>query len=203
MASHARLHAELIGLLRQHSPFLDQRHLVLLAQMVTGLLLSQTVCFDRWKSVLPLGNCLAASWQRRCQRWLLWNRCCVVVLSVVAHGRAIPLLWHTLASASAASSGLRDPQRIDRLLLIVAIAVMGSLQGYAISLTGLRRQVDPHWRQGRRFVRIGLATLQVFVADIKVKLMTWMPIPQRQLGPCIPSRGVRLAPAQAALVHAD
>lgn len=101
------------------------------------------------------------------------------------------------------SSGLRDPQRIDRLLLIVAIAVMGSLQGYAISLTGLRRQVDPHWRQGRRFVRIGLATLQVFVADIKAKLMTWMPIPQRQLGPCIPSRGVRLAPPQAALVHAD
>ena len=50
MASHARLHAELIGLLRQHSPFLDQRHLVLLAQMVTGLLLSQTV-----SRVNPLG----------------------------------------------------------------------------------------------------------------------------------------------------
>lgn len=377
MASHARLHAELIGLLRQHSPFLDQRHLVLLAQMVTGLLLSQTVCFDRWKSVLPLGNCLAASWQRRCQRWLcntridvealygplilwalqnwqkpgqslhlaldttmLWNRCCVVVLSVVAHGRAIPLLWHTLehpsASVSAgisialldkadrllagfgaitlladrafpcdellrwfdgksrwqfvmrlrgdteihgtaapmgcqvrrlrlhqghcrgfrnvqlwsdgcqkanlllanpaglpvdepwylvsnadptldlvwsygqrfcceqlfrdqksgifqlASSGLRDPARIDRLLLIVAIAVLvGSLQGYAISLAGLRRQVDPHWRRGMSFVRIGLATLQAFVADTKARLMTWMPIPQRDLGPCIPSRGVR------------
>lgn len=45
VTSHARLHAELIGLLRQHSPFLDQRHLVLLAQMVSGLLLSQTVCF--------------------------------------------------------------------------------------------------------------------------------------------------------------
>ena len=70
MVSQARLHAELLGLLRQHSRFADQRHLVLLAQMVTGLLLSQTVCFDRWKSVLPLGHCLPSSWQRRCQRWL-------------------------------------------------------------------------------------------------------------------------------------
>ena len=41
------------------------------------------------------------------------------------------------------------------------------------------------------FARIGLATLQAFVADTKARLMTWMPIPQRDLEPCIPSRGVR------------
>jgi hypothetical protein len=70
VASHTRLHRELISFLRQHSAFCDQRHLVLLAWMVARLLLSQTVCFDRWKSVLPLGHCLAASWQRRCRRWL-------------------------------------------------------------------------------------------------------------------------------------
>lgn len=141
MDSHARLHAELIAFIRQHCPARDQRHLVLLSWMVAGLLLSQTVCFDRWKSVLPLGYCLAASWQRRCQRWLsngrlnaealygplivwalqhwqtpgqalplaldttmLWNRCCVVVLSVVAHGRAIPLVWRTLEHPSASVS---------------------------------------------------------------------------------------------------
>ena len=41
--------------------------------------------------------------------------------------------------------GLRDPQRIDRLLLVVAIAVLlGSLQGYAVSLAGERRRIDPH-----------------------------------------------------------
>ena len=90
------------------------------------------------------------------------------------------------------SSGPRDPQRIDRLLLVVAIAVLvGSLQGYAVSLAGKRRRVDPHWQRDLSFVRIGLATLQTFVADTKAKLMTWMPIPQRDLGPCIPSRGVR------------
>ncbi len=46
-------------------------------------------------------------------------------------------------------SGLRKPPRIDRLLLVVAIAVLaGSLQGYALSLAGLRRQVNPHWKRG-------------------------------------------------------
>ena len=284
MASLAQLHVELTGLLRQHCPARDQRHLTQLGWMVAGLLLSETVCFDRWKSRLPLGHCLAASWQRRCQRWLsnaridgeelyeplilwaiqswqtpgqalhlaldttvLWNRFCVVVLSVVAHGRAIPLLWQTLehpsASVSAAvsiallekaerllagfgaitlladrafpcdellawfrgrarwryvmrlrrgecrgfravrlwsygrrfcfeqlfrdqksgvfqlaDSGLSCPQRLDRLLLVVAIAVLTSgLQGYALSLAGLRRQVDPHWRRGMSVLRIGLA----------------------------------------------
>jgi hypothetical protein len=154
--SRARLHCELTSFLRQHCPVRDQRHLVLLGWMVAGLLLSQTVCFDHWKSRLPLGHCLAASWQRRCQRWLansridpeslygplilwaiqgwqnpcqalhlaldttmLWNRICVVVVSLVCHGRAIPLLWQTLehpsASVSAAVSiGLLE--KVDRLL---------------------------------------------------------------------------------------
>jgi hypothetical protein len=374
VASHARLHGELIAFLRQHCPVRDQRHLVLLGWMVTGLLLSQTVCFDHWKTRLPLGRCLAASWQRRCQRWLansridaeslygplirwaiqgwqnpdqalhlaldttmLWNRICVVVVSVVCHGRAIPLLWQTLehpsASVSAAvsiglleradrllagfaaitlladrafpcaellgwlehqpgwtyvmrlpgdteihgtaaplgcqvrrlrlrrgqcrgfrnvrlwadgsctanlvlahptglpveepwylisnaepaldlvwsygrrfcceqlfrdqksgvfqlaDSRLRDPQRIDRLLLVVAIAVLaGSLQGYALSLAGLRRQVDPHWRRGMSFLRIGLGALQMVVADAAARLMAWLPIPVQELEPCIPSR---------------
>jgi hypothetical protein len=70
VACHTRLHRELIGFLRQHSAFCDQRHLVLLAWMVAGLLLSQTLCFDNWMSVLPLGHCRVTSWQRRCRRWL-------------------------------------------------------------------------------------------------------------------------------------
>lgn len=383
MASPARIHAELIGFLRQHCPARDQRHLVLLAWMVAGLLLSETVCFDRWKTRLPMARCLAASWQRRCQRWLansridvqalygplilwaiqhwqkpghtlhlaldttmLWNRLCVVVVSVVVHDRAIPLLWQTLehpsASVSAAisiallekanrllagfesitlladrafpcdeliawfqgrprwryvmrlrgdteihgtaaplgcqvrrlhlrcgqcrgfrgvrlwadgsqsvslviahptglpveepwylisnaepsldlvwsyaqrfcceqlfrdqksgvfqleSSGLREPERIDRLLLVVAIAVLASsLQGYALSLADLRRQVDPHWKRGMSFLRIGLAALQMAVADAAARLMDWLPIPLQELEPCIPSRKARRRQVQA------
>ncbi len=70
MASSAQLHAELIGFLRQHSPDRDQRHLVLLGLMVTGLLLSETVCFHLWKARLLLAHRLEASWQRRRGRWL-------------------------------------------------------------------------------------------------------------------------------------
>ena len=383
MDSRARLHCELTGFLRQHCPVADRRHLVLLAWMVAGLSLSETVCFDRWKMRLPLAHCLAASWQRRCQRWLansridvqalygplilwaiqywqnpgqvlylaldttmLWNRFCVVVLSVVAHGRAIPLLWQTLEHPSASvsapvsiallekadrllrgfgaitlladrafpcdeliawfrgrsrwnyvmrlrgdteihgtaaplgcqvrrlhlhrgecrgfrgvrlwadgnqtvnlviahptglpveepwylisnaepslelvwsyaqrfcceqlfrdqksgvfqleSSGLREPERIDRLLLVVAIAVLvGNLQGYALSLAGLRRQVDPHWKRGMSFLRIGLAALQMAVADASAKLMDWLPIPLQELEPCIPSRQAKRKQARA------
>jgi len=120
-------------------------------------LLSETVCFDRWKTRLPLGHCLAASWQRRCQRWLansridgealygplvlwaiqhwqnpghtlhlaldttmLWNRFCVVVVSVVAHGRAIPPLWQTLEHPSAsvsASVSIALLEKADQLLV--------------------------------------------------------------------------------------
>jgi hypothetical protein len=35
--THARLHADLTGFLRQHCPVCDERHLVLLGRMVTGL----------------------------------------------------------------------------------------------------------------------------------------------------------------------
>ena len=105
MDPQTRLHRELIGLLRQHSAFCDQRHLLLLGWMVAGLLLSQTVCFDRWNSVLPLGHCLAASWQRRCLRWLS-NSCIDVealygplVLWAIQHwqkpGQALPLALDT------------------------------------------------------------------------------------------------------------
>jgi len=60
VASRAQLHAELIGFLRQHGHVRDQRHLVLLAWMVTGLLLSETVCFDRWKTRLPTAQSASA-----------------------------------------------------------------------------------------------------------------------------------------------
>ncbi len=377
MDSHAQLHAELIVFLRQHCPIADERHLVLLAWMVAGLLLSQTVSCGHWQRALPLHHCLAASWQRRCRRWLsngridaaalfgplvlwaiqhwqkpgqalhlaldttvLWNRFCVVMLSVVCHGRAIPLLWQTLehpsASVSAAvviallqradrllsgfstitvladrgfpsaellrwfeeqsrwryvmrlrsdtwihgtaapmgcevrrlrlprghcqrfrgvqlwgdgsqranlvlarpvgiaaaepwylvsnldpsldlvwaygqrfcceqlfrdqksgifqleRSRLRDPARIDRLLLVVAIAVLvSSLQGYAVSLAGQRRRVDPHWKRGLSFARIGLRWLQQSVVAGRRALLAWMPIPLQTLEPCVPSRAVR------------
>lgn len=74
MDSHARLHAELIVSHRQHCPVADQRHLVLMGWLVTGLLLSQTVYLGQWKRSIPLGRSLASSWQRRSRRWLSNSR---------------------------------------------------------------------------------------------------------------------------------
>lgn len=58
-------------------------------------------------------------------------------------------------------SGLRDPIRIDRLLLVVAISVLIShQQDYALSLAGERRRVDPHRKRRLSFARIELPWLQ-------------------------------------------
>ena len=102
------------------------------------------------------------------------------------------------------SSGLRNPQRIDRLLLVVAIAVLvGSLQGYAVSLAGERRRVDPHWQRGLSFVRIGLKWLQQCVANNAKALLAWAPIPLQDLEPCIPSRGVLQRQKEPWFTHLD
>ena len=74
MAPPNRLHLDLASLLEQHGSFRDQRHLMMLARMVAGSLLSQTLCCDRWKTALPLDRSLATSWQRRCQRWFSNDR---------------------------------------------------------------------------------------------------------------------------------
>jgi hypothetical protein len=88
-----------------------------------------------------------------------------------------------------ADSGPRDPQRIDRLLLVIAIAVLaGSLQGFALSLAGLRRQVDPHWKRGMSFLLLGLGVRVMLASIASASLMAWLPIPLQELEPCIPSR---------------
>jgi hypothetical protein len=72
-----------------------------------------------------------------------------------------------------------------------------SLQGYALSLAGLRRQVDPHWKRGMSFLRLGLRTLQMLASDATARLMAWLPIPLQDLEPCIPSRKAQRKQAQA------
>jgi hypothetical protein len=90
------------------------------------------------------------------------------------------------------SSSLREAERIDRLLLLVAIAVLVShLQGYAVCLAGELRRVDPHWKRGLSFARIGLHWLQQSLITVRRALLAWVPIPLQALEPCIPSRGVR------------
>jgi hypothetical protein len=74
------------------------------------------------------------------------------------------------------------------LLVVVAIAVLlSSLQGYAVSLSGQRHRVDPHWKRGLSFARIGLHRLQQSAITAGRDLLTWLPIPLQTLEPCIPA----------------
>ena len=52
---------------------------------------------------------------------------------------------------------IEEPQAIDRLYLVVAVSILYStLQGMAVQIAGLRRQVDPHWQRGLSYLKIGI-----------------------------------------------
>lgn len=58
-------------------------------------------------------------------------------------------------------SRLRSEAALERLYLIAALALLYSTtQGMAVSIAGLREQVDPHWRRGISYLKIGLRWLQ-------------------------------------------
>jgi Transposase DDE domain len=60
-----------------------------------------------------------------------------------------------------ADSRLRSPSALERLYLITAVALLyATTQGLAVQVSGQRRQVDPHWRRGISYLKIGLRWLQ-------------------------------------------
>jgi hypothetical protein len=86
------------------------------------------------------------------------------------------------------SSRIGDSKPLHRLSLMSPIGdLIGSLQGFAVSLSGQRTQVDAHMNRCLSFPRIGLSWMQQCVANCSTTL-TWMPIPLRKLKPCIPSQ---------------
>lgn len=58
-------------------------------------------------------------------------------------------------------SRLRSQDALERLYLVAAIAILyATTQGMAVQIAGLRQQVDPHWRRGISYLKIGLRWLQ-------------------------------------------
>ncbi len=58
-------------------------------------------------------------------------------------------------------SRIRDAKSLERLYLIVALALLfATTQGMAVQLEGLRTQVDPHWKRGLSYLKIGLRWLK-------------------------------------------
>ncbi len=58
-------------------------------------------------------------------------------------------------------SRLRSVEALERLYLVAAIAILyATSQGLAVQFAQLRQQVDPHWRRGISYLKIGLRWLQ-------------------------------------------
>jgi Transposase DDE domain len=58
------------------------------------------------------------------------------------------------------SSKIRDGKALERLYLVVALALLfATSQGMAVQLKGLRTQVDPHWKRGISYLKIGIRWL--------------------------------------------
>ena len=58
-------------------------------------------------------------------------------------------------------SRIRDSKSLERLYLVVALALLfATTQGMAVQIEGLRAQVDPHWKRGLSYLKIGLRWLK-------------------------------------------
>jgi hypothetical protein len=136
--------------------------------------------------------------------WLDGEHCCNLVLATVQGAKdawavvtdeapTLQTLWQYalrfrveelfLDSNSGAfeleDSRLRSPEAIERLYLVCAIALLyATTQGMAVQLAGLHQQVDPHWKRGISYLKIGLRWLQGFMHKGKALLSPVALLPQ-------------------------
>ena len=131
------LYDTLLGVLGQHSKWLDLRHRQTLAWMMVGLMCAKTVSLGAWAPYVVGRAQYAQSLVRRFRRWLdnnriqveplygplieqalvswmgkrvyvaldtsmLWNTYCLIRLSLIYRGRAVPLGWRVIEHGSAA-----------------------------------------------------------------------------------------------------
>jgi hypothetical protein len=90
--------------------------------------------------------------------------------------RVEELFWDSKSGAfELEDSRLRSAAALERLYLVAAIALLfATTQGMAVQLAGLRQQVDPHWRRGISYLKIGLRWLKGLIHK------------GRTLLPCVP-----------------
>jgi Transposase DDE domain len=88
-------------------------------------------------------------------------------------------------------SRLRSPQALERLYLVAAIGLLyATTQGMAVQLAGLRQQVDPHWRRGISYLKMGLRWLKGVIHKGR-ELFTPVPLLPSDPEPCFASKRAR------------
>jgi hypothetical protein len=81
-------------------------------------------------------------------------------------------------------SRLRNVDAIKRLYLIVAVALLyATTTGLTVQIAGLRTTVDPHWRRGLSYLKIGLRYLRGVINKGR-KLLLPTPLRARDPEPC-------------------
>src|SRR5499427_7654241 len=148
------LYDTLLGVLGQHSKWLDLRHRKTLAWMMVGLICSKTVSLGAWVPYVVGRAQYAQSLVRRFSRWLdntrikteplygpliekalvgwvgkrvyvaldtsmLWNTYCLIRLSVIYRGRAVPLGWRVIEHGSAQVAFDAYQALLDRAALLL------------------------------------------------------------------------------------
>lgn len=84
-------------------------------------------------------------------------------------------------------SRLRSALALERLYLVAAVALLyGTTQGMAVEIAGLRQQVDPHWRRGLSYLKIGLRWLNGVLHKGRA-LLSPIPLLPRDPQPCFAS----------------
>jgi len=85
-------------------------------------------------------------------------------------------------------SRLRSEAALERLYLVAALALLyATTQGMSVQIAGLRQQVDPHWRRGISYLKIGLRWLQGVVYKGRQLLSPIALLPQDPQ-PCFASK---------------
>jgi hypothetical protein len=89
-------------------------------------------------------------------------------------------------------SRLRCPVALERLYLVAAIAILfATTQGMAVQLAGFRQQVDPHWKRGISYLKIGLRWLRGVFHKGR-KLFSAIPLLPNDSHPCFVSKNTEL-----------
>lgn len=85
-------------------------------------------------------------------------------------------------------SRIRDSKSLERLYLVVALAILfATSQGMAVQIEGLRAQVDPHWKRGLSYLKIGLRWLKGVLHKGRT-LFSPIPLLPKDPQPCFASK---------------
>jgi hypothetical protein len=89
-------------------------------------------------------------------------------------------------------SRLRHTDALKRLYLIAAVAILyATTTGMTVTITGLRTTVDPHWRRGLSYLKIGLRYLRGVINKGRTLLVP-IPLFFKDPEPCFASKKAQL-----------